>query len=194
MSSEAPLPFFSRVILAYVAFFKVLFDGVFARRVAALDAPTEPAPRAALPAPTEAASSEKKETTPMPNLEEVRVDGALALLSILQEQARLIDFVQEDVAGFSDADVGAAARVVHQGMRKVLAGHGKLGALREEAEGSSVTIERVDARVKLTGNVAGAAPFRGVLRHRGWKLEGLHLPTRIGDAAPEVLAPAEVEL
>jgi hypothetical protein len=48
--------------------------------------------------------------------------------------------------------------------------------------------------VKLTGNVAGAAPFRGVLRHRGWKLEGLHLPTRIGDAAPEVLAPAEVEL
>ena len=177
--APAAMPFFSRIVFAFGCFFRVLFDGAFAERAHAVrDGMPE------LPPPVE----EKKKAP--------EVTPALQLLSLLQREGRLVDFLQQDVAGFSDADIGAAARVVHEGCRKALANHAKIAAIRSEDEGDKVTVpEGYDpASVKLVGNVSGSGPFTGVLRHKGWRLEKLELPSLVGDGSSEVLAPAEVEL
>ncbi len=108
----------------------------------------------------------------------------LQLLAILQREGRLIDFCEEELAGFSDAQIGAAARTVHDGCRKALRSMITLEPVRTEAEGASVELPAgFDPRsVRLTGNVAGNPPFKGVLKHHGWR------------AAEVVIAPAEVEL
>lgn len=121
--------------------------------------------------------------------------SALVLLARLQSEGRLIDFLEDDVAPYSDAEVGAAARVVHAGCRRALQEVLPVVALREEAEGSSVLLpEGFDKDIyKLTGNVSGGAPFRGTLRHRGWRVTENKLGTRVS-GNPHIVAPAEVEL
>ena len=47
-------------------------------------------------------------------------DGALQLLSILQRDARLVDFLMEDVAAYSDDQIGAAVRDIHRQSREAL--------------------------------------------------------------------------
>jgi hypothetical protein len=118
----------------------------------------------------------------------------LQLLSLLQREGRFVDFVQQELAAFSDADIGAAARVVHEGCGRALRAHARVVSVRNEAEGSSLTLERASEDVKLVGKVSGSAPFRGVLRHRGWRIEELTLPTVIGAHDPSLVAPAELEL
>jgi hypothetical protein len=114
----------------------------------------------------------------------------------LQREGRLIDFLQQDIQSFADADVGAAARVVHTGCRKALATLTRVTAIRSEPEGSRVTLDSsVDhGAVKLVGNVQGSGPYTGVLRHKGWRVPEIKLPELVGDQDPKVLAPAEVEL
>jgi hypothetical protein len=112
----------------------------------------------------------------------------------LQREGRFVDFIEQDITTFSDEDVGAAARVVHEGCRRALHAHARVESVRSEAVGSRLTLERADGSVKLVGNVTGAAPYRGVLRHRGWRVQELKLPTRIGDYDPKLVAPAELEL
>jgi hypothetical protein len=125
----------------------------------------------------------------------VRVeDGALQLLALLQREGRFVDFVEQEVAAFSDADIGAAARVVHEGCRKALHAHARVVPVRSEAEGARLTLDSASADVKLVGNVAGSAPFRGVLRHRGWRVEELTLPQRVGAHDLALVAAAELEL
>lgn len=178
----------SRLWLSWACFFRVLFDGQFAARVAALrdragsEALPEPSAPAAVPAPAGVAPSASPET------------GALQLLSLLQREGRFVDFVEQEVTAFSDADVGAAARVVHEGCRRALHAHARIASVRTEAEGAALTLERPSSDVKLVGNVAGAAPYRGVLRHRGWRVDALKLPTLIGEHDPKLVAPAELEL
>ena len=128
---------------------------------------------------------------------EKRVDAsALQLLGLLQREARFVDFVQEDVVGYTDAEVGAAARVVHEGCRKVLGAHFSIAPVRNEPEGSRVTLAAgFDATaVRLTGNVVGQAPFTGTLGHRGWRVTEARLPQLTDDKAAAILAQAEVEL
>ncbi|MNV77246.1 hypothetical protein D3C71_1706530 [compost metagenome] len=122
--------------------------------------------------------------------------SALQLLGLLQREARFVDFVQEDTTGYSDADIGAATRVVHAGCRKVLAEHFTLEPVRSEAEGSRVTLAAgFDATaVRLTGNVVGQAPFTGTLGHRGWRVSATRLPQLTDAKAASVVAQAEVEL
>ncbi len=122
--------------------------------------------------------------------------GALLLLSLLQTEGRFVDFVQQDLSSFPDSEVGAVARVVHGGCRKVLAAHVRIEAIRAEAEGQRVALEPGfdPNRVKLTGNVAGSGRLNGVLRHRGWQATDVHLPTVVDRAGALVLCPAEVEL
>jgi len=121
---------------------------------------------------------------------------ALQLLSLLQREGRLVDFLQQDIAGFPDSEIGSAARVVHEGCRKALASHAEIVPVRSEAEGVPLVLQAgFDARaIKLTGNVHGSAPYRGTLRHRGWRAQKLELPELVGDYDASVLAPAEVEL
>jgi len=192
MSKSNNLPSFgSRISLAFGAFFKTLGDAEFAARVRddglgpAVAPATAPAP-AATPAPAPAAAP-LREATP---------DAALQLLSLFQREARLIDFTQENLSGYSDADIGAAARVVHEGCSKVLREHFTIDAVRSEAEGSRVTLqEGFDASaVRLTGNVVGKAPFTGTLSHRGWRASSVRLPKLAEAHDAKVLAPAEVEL
>lgn len=137
--------------------------------------------------------------TPAPEpiiLKEATPDAALQLLGILQKEARFIDFIQEDILHYSDADVGAAARVVHEGCRKVLREHFSLQPIRSESEGSRVTLPKGfdAASVRLTGNIVGEAPFTGTLVHKGWQVSEVRLPKLTAGHAAHILAPAEVEL
>jgi hypothetical protein len=123
-------------------------------------------------------------------------DAALQLLALLQQEARFIDFIQEDLLGFSDAEVGAAARVVHEGGKKVLNDYFSLEAVRDEQEESRITLAQgFDAtEVRLTGNVVGQAPFTGTLIHRGWRVTETRLPKLAEGHDAHIVAPAEVEL
>jgi len=137
--------------------------------------------------PVEAADTQLEETDP---------DSALQLLALLQQDARFVDFVKEDLASFSDADIGAAARVVHEGCGKVLSSYFSLSPVRQEQEESSITLpEGFDAaEVRLTGNVVGQPPFKGTLIHRGWKIVDVKLPKVVQGHNMRIVAPAEVEL
>ena len=182
--SETSLPFVQRLWFAWACFFRVLFDGAFAARAlkAGSSAIELPAPA---PAPAKAEPPKAPSTAP-----------ALQLLALLQREGRFVDFLEQDIASFEDAEVGAAARVVHEGCRKALRGHATLAPVRAEEEGAKVTLEAgfSPSEVKLSGNVQGSAPFKGTLRHRGWRATDLTLPTAIAGHDPGVLAPAEVEL
>jgi hypothetical protein len=121
--------------------------------------------------------------------------AALAFLALLQREGRLVDFLQEDVSSYSDADIGAAARVVHSGNRKVLQQYLTLTPVLKEGEGDAVSVPvGFNAeRIRLTGNVAGQPPYRGTLKHHGWVATDVRLPA-IPALDPKVIAPAEVEL
>jgi len=129
-------------------------------------------------------------------LKEATPDAALQLLSLLQKEARFIDFIKEDVTSYSDADIGVAARVVHEGCNKALNGHFSLAAIRNEQEGSKVTLPQgFDAgTVRLTGNITGAAPFTGTLIHKGWQVTKINLPKLTQGHDATIIAAAEVEL
>lgn len=133
---------------------------------------------------------------PAPELKQASVDSALQVLGLLQQESRLIDFLQEDLGGFSDADIGAAARVVHEGGQKVLGEYLSLEPVRTEDEESRVTIDAgFDAQaVRLTGNVVGEAPYTGTLVHKGWRVTDLRLPKLSDGHDASVIAAAEVEL
>ena len=159
---DAQPSFFQRIPLAFGAFFRILSNPGYAALVLRLTQPAAPTPA---PAPAAPAPAPLKQATP---------DAALQLLALLQRDARLIDFVQEDLSGYSDAEIGGPARLVHEGCAKVLREHFTLAPVRTEAEGSRITLnDGFDARaIRLTGNVVGQAPFKGALepprlaRHR----------------------------
>src|SRR6186713_1881738 len=71
--------------------------------------------------------------------ERVNASG-LMLLAAFQREGRLVDFLQQDAAGFSNEDIGAAARVVHSGCRKVLKQFFEIGPAVQDAEGASMTV------------------------------------------------------
>ncbi|GAB5094677.1 DUF2760 domain-containing protein [Caballeronia sp. GAWG2-1] len=187
--------FFGRIGIAFGAFFGVLGNGAFAGRVQRLreapHAPEAPVPAAApvatAPVAPKPAPSPLKESSPV---------AALQLLGLLQRDARFIDFVEEDIANYSDADIGAAARLVHDGCRSVLREHFTVQPVRNEAEGSRITLpEGFDASaVRVTGNVVGKPPFSGNLSHRGWKVAETRLPKLADQHDASIVAPAEVEL
>jgi hypothetical protein len=122
--------------------------------------------------------------------------SALMLLAALQREGRFIDFVRQDVAGFSDEDIGAAGRVVHAGCRKIIDQFFRFQPASAGPEGGPMTVPAgFDAqRIRLTGNVTGNPPFRGTLKHHGWIITEVKMP-EISDALdPRVAAPAEVEV
>jgi hypothetical protein len=186
--TENELPFGTRLWFAWVAFFKILFDGEFAAKCYAPQ----------LPPPEPEKKEEKKKEEPPKKVEAPKPsnDPALQLLALLQREGRLVDFLEEDIASAADDQIGAAARVVHQGCRKALREHVKLAAVRDEEEGAKVTLPEgfSAAEVKLTGNVSGKGPHEGTLRHKGWKVTEIKLPTPVDGHDARVIAQAEVEL
>ncbi len=201
---EAPPSPLQRLVLAFYAFFAVLFRTDVATRVARLreerrravaaPAPAPPPGPAARPAPARSVPTAPAAAPAM------RADGAeraaLGLLGALQREGRLVDFVEEDLSSFSDEQIGAAARTVHAGCKKAIEDHFRLEPVYREPEGATVTVASGfdPAAVRLTGNVVGAPPFRGQLRHHGWKARDVKVPAAPDAADPAVVAPAEVEL
>ena len=174
--------FFARIGLAL----KVLFDAVAAGRLQqALAGPSEE-PEAPMDEPEPAA----------PLVVEVDHRPALQLLGALQREGRLVDFLQEGLDGAADADIGAAARVIHSGCKTVLEKYFTIEAIWPGEEGARVTVdEGFDPnRIQLTGNVVGDPPFNGTLQHHGWRVSEVRMPTLSDGQDAHVVAPAEVEL
>jgi hypothetical protein len=192
---ETKLSAFRRSLLAFVAFFLVLFDRAFAeevdrlrqrRRARRAGTPTEAGKADGAPAQAKAPAEPPQSRDP---------GEALHLLSIFQRDGRLVDFLSEDLNGFSDAEIGAAARTVHEGCRKALDAYVALEPVYREAEGAHITVPPgFDPNsVRLTGNVVGQPPFQGSLRHHGWRAARVTLP-QTGPSDRAIIAPAEVEL
>lgn len=121
---------------------------------------------------------------------------AVQMLAIFQREARLIDFLCEDIRPYSDAQVGAAVRTLHEGCRKVLDRYLHLEPIISSPEGSSVTVEADSdpSSIKLIGNVTGKPPLRGTLRHKGWRAVKIELPALPESGDRTVVAAAEVEI
>ncbi len=156
----------NRLALAFRAFWKILTEPLFADRAAALFVEEPKGPD-------------------------------LRVLAILQRDGRLVDFLLEDLDGASNEVIGAAVREIHAGCRKVLHDYFKVEPVLGSPEGETVSVpaDFDPSAIRLTGNVTGNPPFRGVLRHHGWKVGSAQLPVLPGAKVDsDILAPAEVEL
>lgn len=121
---------------------------------------------------------------------------ALHLISLLQREGRLVDFLREDLQAYDDAQIGAAVRSIQENCQKTLNKYLAPEAVIDQNEGDEITVDSgFDASaVKLTGNVAGEPPFKGILQHRGWRATAFDLPILSGSQDPKIIAPAEVEI
>lgn len=181
--AESPPSLFARLLIALDLFRRVLGNPRFAAEAARLRAGW-------------ATSESPVGGAERPSLREPEPNAALQLLGLLQRDGRLIDFLEEEVAAYSDSEIGAAARVVHEGCRKALRNHFTLAPVRPEPEGTRLTLaEGFDASaVRLTGRVLGEPPFSGRLTHKGWRVSAVSLPKVASGHDLGILAPAEVEL
>ena len=129
-------------------------------------------------------------------LQEASPAAACQLLSLLQSEARFVDFIQEDLTAATDEQIGAAARIIHTGSKKVINEYFTLTPIRSEEEESQVTVAAGfnPSEVKLIGNVLGSAPYRGILVHAGWKISSVNLPKLAQGHNTNIVAAAEVEL
>jgi hypothetical protein len=175
----------SRIGLAFVSFFQLLFRGRLPPEASAYLLPASETPDP-VPPPPPALSDPAQH----------RTEGALLLLSLFQREGRLLDFLGESLERHDDAAIGAAVRAVHRGCRKVLDQHVTLDPIMPGAEDSPVTIQGgFDPReIQLTGTTDGAPPFRGTLVHHGWRAAEVRFPTLTGTVDRRVLAPAEVRV
>jgi hypothetical protein len=119
-----------------------------------------------------------------------------AFLALLQEKGRLVDFLMEDLTTYDDAQVGAAARVIHQGCKEVLAEHFSITPVSVAEEGSRVTVPAgyTADEYRLIGKISGDPPFSGKLIHKGWRTDSVKLPRIAKSSRLPTIAPAEVEL
>lgn len=154
-------------IQAIKAFFRVLAKGE----------------RGALPPPPDTAFQGSREP-------------AIQLLALFQKEGRWVDFLHEDISSFSDEEIGAAVRPIHEKTKKLFEDRIKLEKVRPEAEGAdAVVAEGYDAsRETVVGNVTGEPPYHGKIRHGGWVVTELNLPTVPAEADPSVVQPAEIEV
>lgn len=174
----------NRIVLAFRAFFALLFNGKLPEDLLAeLGLTAKTAPKPAAP--------------PKPVAPEFKpADGALQLLGILQREARILDFFMEDIAPYTDEQVGGAAREVHEKTRETLIRHFAPAPVIDAVEGSVANPPDANpATVKYVGNVpASGKPPAGLLRHKGWKATAVLLPSLNTRQDLAVLAPAEIEV
>jgi hypothetical protein len=170
----------SRVSSAFRSFFSILFSGELPEDIAKEFGYQKPVPPPVIP------------EGPKPT------DGALQVLGILQRDARLIDFLMEDIAPYTDEQIGAAVRTLHSDSKTALTRVVKLAPVLDGVEGTFQKLDGSKApdpnRIKLIGNVpASGKSSGGTLRHRGWEAVSVQLPAIRGLNAT-VLAPAEIEI
>ena len=120
----------------------------------------------------------------------------LHLFSMMQREGRLMDFLAEDLDKYEDSQIGSAVRAIHANCVQIVREYLDPRPIMTQAEGERVTVE-VDfdpGAIKLTGKVVGKPPFSGIIRHKGWQVGKIKLPTLSGRQNAEIIAPAEVEL
>lgn len=170
-----------RLILAFQSFFGILFHGVLSEGVLTalglIKRPTAPAKPPEPPAD--------------------HIDGAVELLAILQRDARLVDFLMEDIGAYDDEQVGAAVRSLHDQCRDSLLRYVRLAPVIDAVEGTHTSVAAIGggdraSLLKFIGNVPAVPPKGGTLRHKGWRAEKIELPAPKHGAA--VVAPAEIEI
>jgi hypothetical protein len=164
---------FGRVFAAAGVFFKVLASEETAKKVQAVLTP-----------PAEAKKPAKLSGEP------------LRLLNLLQREGRLLDFLLEDISSASDEQIGAGVREIHKKSQAVLKEHLTLEPVLAGQEEESITIQAGfdPSAIRLTGNVTGEPPFKGTLKHHGWRVRAYKLPAPAAGVDELVVAPAEVEL
>jgi len=120
----------------------------------------------------------------------------LHLFSSLQSDGRLLDFFNEDLRVYDDAQIGTAVRNIHENCNKVIKKYLSPKPIMNQEEGDEVTIEKgFDInKVKLSGNVTGEPPFKGILQHKGWQCININLPELAQSRSPDIISPAEVEI
>jgi hypothetical protein len=181
-----------RILIAIRVFFAVLFHGQIAARA------EEILKKRGLPEPMAVAELPRAEERPAKPAAKIPVRSeAVTLLATLQREARLVDFVKEPLAGYSDAQIGAVARDVHRDCGAVLQRLFNLSPVVQQEEGAEIEVPGgFDAgRFHLTGNVVGQPPFRGRLAHHGWIAMACNLPAWTGSKeSATIIAPVEVEL
>ncbi len=178
----------SRISLAFSSFFGLLFGGQLPESVILALGLSK---RAAKATPAPAAVAPKVDVS----------DGALQLLALLQRDARLLDFLMEDVSPYSDEQVGAAVRNIHESSRATLQRYLSLQPVIDGVEGAVTQLSAAGAlkndpgAIKLLGNVPADGNVKaGTLRHKGWKVEKIELPALQVKANLKILAPAEIEV
>jgi Mg/Co/Ni transporter MgtE len=122
--------------------------------------------------------------------------GPVLLLSLLQQDGRLVDFLFEDIENYDDDQIGAAVREIHSKCRKALNKYLTIESVRPEKEGDVVPISAGfdPSAIRITGKVSDKVPMFGTLRHRGWRATRVALPPRPTGADPNVIMAAEVEV
>ncbi len=120
----------------------------------------------------------------------------LHLFSLMQKEGRLMDFLDEELDQYDDAQIGSAVRSIHAGCRRLVQEYLNPEPVMDQEEGAKVEVpaDFDPGVIKLTGNVVGEPPFNGILRHKGWQVGKMNLPTLSGRQNAEIIAPAEVEI
>ncbi|HKA00778.1 MAG TPA: DUF2760 domain-containing protein [Candidatus Solibacter sp.] len=176
----------NRILLAFRSFFNILFSGELSPDV--MNALKLTKRGGAAPAAKTAAAAPAAPT--------VRAsDGALQILGIMQRDSRLIDFLMEDIAAYSDDQIGAAVRELHDQCRDSIARYVTLTPVIDGVEGTYAKAPGADANlVKFVGNVPAQPPAGGTLRHKGWRASKVDLPALAAKQDASVIAPAEIEI
>lgn len=132
-----------------------------------------------------------------PTAQPARPSGVpLRLLALLQREGQLLDFLLEDIQACADHQIGAAVRDIHRQCRRAVQEHLVLEPVLPQQEGEAVDVPAGfdPSAIRLTSNVTGRPPFRGTLRHHGWRVRDIKLAPPPEGQDELVIMPAEVEL
>ncbi len=191
-------------VLAFISFWKLLFGATLPAEAAKFL--PEPAKALAAGQSGDNSAPEKQaekqaerlpeKPAPRQNSAAQQREGALALLALLQREGRFVDFISEELGAANDADIGAAVRAVHRGCKKVFDQVLSLEPVMPGEEETKVSVPKGfdPAEIRLIGEAKGEAPYKGTLRHHGWRAVETKLPSLAEGVDRSVIAPAEVEL
>ena len=183
---------------AFVGILATSMAGSFSRAKWGLKVAKRASLNAALSAKLDAAlGTASLATAPLAAATQLKPSGeSLRLLAILQTDARLIDFLMENLAG---APADAVKNGVMEVQKKAVAALNKhlvLEPILAGTEGDRVTVPKGfdPSAISVLGHVTGEPPFAGELQHPGWKVKEIKLPTGTDGRDLFVIQPAEVQM
>jgi len=117
-------------------------------------------------------------------------------LSVLQREGRLLDFFDEDLGRYEDAQIGAAVRSIQEDCKRAVKKYIDPRPVVDSDEGQPITIPAgfdMDA-ITLVGHVTGDPPFEGIVKHPGWKAGKKEIPKLSDIQDPTIITPAEIQI